>query len=126
MSMEGMGPSLAVQGTTTATVFETYLEKVLTPSLRPRQLVVMDNLSAHKGARVGQLIEERGCKLLYLPPYSPDLSPIEEAFSKIKGILRKVQASSRETLWWKRWAGRSTRSRPGTRKAFSSTADTGY
>ena len=98
MSMEGMGPSLAVQGTTTATVFETYVEKVLAPSLRPRQLVVMDNLSAHKGARVRQLVEERGCELLYLPAYSPDLSPIEEAFSKIKGILRKAQSRSREAL----------------------------
>ena len=77
-----MGPSLAVQGTTTATVFETYVEKVLAPSLRPGQLVVMYNLSAHKGARVQQLVEERGCELLYLPPYSSDLSPIEEAFSK--------------------------------------------
>jgi transposase len=60
--------------------------------------VVMDNLSAHKGARVRQLVEERGCELLYLPAYSPDLSPIEEAFSKIKGILRKAQSRSREAL----------------------------
>jgi transposase len=79
-------------------VFETYIEKVLAPSLGAGQLVVMDNLSAHKGARVRQLVEERGCELLYLPPYSPDLSPIEEAFSKIKGILRKAQARSREAL----------------------------
>jgi transposase len=94
-----MGPSLAVQGTTTATVFEIYVEKVLEPSLRPGQLVVMDNLSAHKGARVRELIEERGCELLYLPPYSPDLSSIEEAFSKIKGIQRKkAEARSREAL----------------------------
>jgi transposase len=99
MSMEGMGPALAVQGTTTATVFEAYVKKVLTPSLRAGQLVVIDNLSAHKGARVRQLVEEQGCELVYLPPYSsPDLSPIEEAFSKIKGILRKAQARSREAL----------------------------
>jgi transposase len=98
MSMEGMGPSLAVQGTTTAIVFEPYVENVLAPSLRLGQLVVMDNLSAHRGARVRQLVEKRGCELLYLPPYSPDLSPIEEAFSKIKGILRKAQARSREAL----------------------------
>jgi transposase len=59
----------------------------------------MDNLSAHKGARVRKLIEERNCELLvYLPPYSPDLNPIEEAFSKMKGILRKVGARSREAL----------------------------
>jgi len=98
MSMEGMGPSLAVQGTTTATVFETYVEKVLAPSLRPGQLVVMDNLSTHKRARVRQLVEERGCELSYLPPYSPDLNPIEHAFSKMKGILRKAEARSREAL----------------------------
>jgi transposase len=98
MSLEGMGPSLAVEGATTSAVFETYVERVLAPNLRKGQVVVMDNLSAHKRARVRDLIEGRGCELLYLPPYSPDLSPIEEAFSKIKGLLRKAQARSRETL----------------------------
>jgi transposase len=98
MSMEGMGPSLAVEGTTTATVFETYVKKVLAPTLRPGQIVVMDNLSAHKGARVRDLVAQRGCELLYLPPYSPDLNPIEEAFSKMKGILRRAEARSREAL----------------------------
>lgn len=98
MSVEGIKPSLIVEGATTAAVFEAYVEKVLAPTLRPGQIVVMDNLSAHKGDRVRELIEERGCKLLYLPPYSPDLNPIEEAFSKIKGILRKAEARSREAL----------------------------
>ena len=98
MSLEGMGPSLAVEGATTSAVFETYVERVLAPNLRKGQVVVMDNLSAHKRDRVRDLIEGRGCELLYLPPYSPDLSPIEEAFSKIKGLLRKAQARSRETL----------------------------
>jgi transposase len=98
MSMEGMGPSLAVEGATTATVFEAYVEKALAPTLRPGQVVVMDNLSVHKGARVRKLIEERNCELVYLPPYSPDLNPIEEAFSKMKGILRKGGARSREAL----------------------------
>jgi transposase len=98
MSMEGMGPSLAVEGTTSATVFETYVKKVLAPTLRPGQIVVMDNLSAHKGARVRDLVAQRGCELLYLPPYSPDLNPIEEAFSKMKGIVRRAQARSREAL----------------------------
>lgn len=93
MSVEGMGPSLAVTGAVDATVFETYLEQVLLPELRPGRIVVMDNLSAHKGDRVRELVEEGGCELLYLPPYSPDLNPIEEAFSKIKGILRKVGAT---------------------------------
>ena len=83
---------------TTATVFEAYLEKMLAPSLRRGQIVVVDNLGAHKSAKVRALIEEMGCQLLYLPPYSPDLNPIEEAFSKIKGTLRKAGARTREAL----------------------------
>ena len=98
MSAEGMGSSLAVEGATTRAVFETYVEKVLLPGLRRGQIVVMDNLTAHKGDRIRELIESAGCKLLYLPPYSPDLNPIEEAFSKIKGLLRKAGARSREAL----------------------------
>jgi transposase len=98
MSALGMGPSLAVEGATTKAVFETYIEKVLAPVLRPGQVVVMDNLTAHKGDRVRELVQERGCELLYLPPYSPDLNPIEEAFSKMKGILRKAGARTREAL----------------------------
>jgi transposase len=98
MTIEGMGPSLAVEGATTALVFETYVERVLAPTLRRGQVVVMDNLSAHKGERVRELIEGHGCELSYLPSYSPDLNPIEEAFSKMKGLLRKVEARSREAL----------------------------
>jgi transposase len=98
MSAEGVGPSLAVEGTTTRPVFETYVEKVLLPSLQRGQIVVIDNLTAHKGDRIRELIESAGCELLYLPPYSPDLNPIEEAFSKIKGLLRKAGARSREAL----------------------------
>jgi transposase len=98
MSVEGMGRSLAVEGATNSEVFETYVERVLAPALRRDQVVVMDNLSAHKGERVRELIEGRGCELLYLPPYSPDLNPIEEAFSKIKGLMRKAEARSREAL----------------------------
>ena len=82
---------MAVEGATTATVLETYVEKVLTPSLRRAQIIVLDNLSAHKSERAKELIEERGCQLLlYLPAYSsPEFNPIEEAFSKIKGALGK-------------------------------------
>ena len=102
MTTEGMGPSLAVEGTTTGAVFEAYVERVLCPVLCPGQIVVMDNLSAHKegraGERVRELIERRGCEVLYLPPYSPDLNPIEEAFAKIKGVLRKAEARNREAL----------------------------
>jgi transposase len=98
MSVEGMGPCLTVTGSTIATVFEAYVERVLCPSLKSGQVVVMDNLSAHKRERVKELIEARGCELLYLPPYSPDLNPIEEAFSKVKRILRKAESRMREAL----------------------------
>jgi transposase len=98
MTLSGMGPCLAVEGPTTKAVFETYLEWVLAPSLGPGQVVVMDNLSSHKGPRVRQLLEARGCELLYLPAYSPDLNPIEEAFAKIKALLRKAGARTREAL----------------------------
>ncbi len=98
ITVEGMGPCLAVEGATSSTVFEAYLKKVLVPSLRRGQVVVMDNLSAHKGERVRELIESVGCELLYLPPYSPDFNPIEEAFSKVKGLTRKAGARSREAL----------------------------
>ena len=98
MTSEGMGACLAVEGATTRIVFEAYIEKVLLPSLRYGQVVVMDNLSAHKDERIRELIESAGCKLFYLPPYSPDFSPIEEAFSKVKGLLRKAEARSREAL----------------------------
>jgi transposase len=98
MSLEGMGPCLAVEGAITARVFEAYVEQVLAPSLRCGQIVVLDNLSAHKSERARKLIEGRGCQLLFLPPYSPDFNPIEEAFSKIKGALRKAGARTREAL----------------------------
>ena len=94
-----MGPTLAVEGATDREVFETYVEKVLAPSLRSGQIVVNgQSLKAHKGERVREFIEERGCELLYLPPYSLDLNPIAETFSKVKGLLRKAEAKSREAL----------------------------
>ncbi len=98
MSVEGMGECLAVEGATTRVLFEAYVERVLAPSPRAGQVVVMDNLSVHKGERVRELIEARDCKLLYLPPYSPDYNPIEAAFSKIKALLRKAAARTREAL----------------------------
>lgn len=98
MTIEGMGPSMAVEGATTARVFETYVEKVLVPNLRAGQIVVMDNLGAHRPKRVRELIEAVGCELLYLPAYSPDLNPIEEAFAKTKQLLRKAAARSKEVL----------------------------
>lgn len=98
ITRRGLGPCLAVGGATTREVFEAYLERVLAPTLRPGQMVVMDNLSAHKGGRVKEIIEGRGCELAYPPPYSPDLNPIEQAFSKVKGLLRRAEARTRESL----------------------------
>ncbi len=98
LSVEGMGACMLLEGATNTATFEVYLEQILLPSLVPGQIVVLDNLSAHKGARVRQLIEGRGCQLLYLPAYSPDFSPIEETFSKIKAYLRRVGARTREAL----------------------------
>jgi transposase len=100
MTLRGMGPCLAVEGPRTKAVFETYVEGVLAPSLRPGEVVVMDNLSSHKdkGPQVRELVEARGCELLYLPAYSPDLNPIEQAFAKLKALLRKAGARTREAL----------------------------
>ena len=98
ITRERLGPCLAVEGTTTRDVFETYLERVLAPTLRPGQTVLMDNLSAHKGGRVKEIVEGAGCELMYLPPYSPDLNPIEQAFSKVKGLMRKAETRTRQAL----------------------------
>jgi transposase len=98
MTLEGMGPTLAVEGATTAAVFEAYVEKVLAPSLKGGQIVVMDNLGAHRPKRIRELIKERGCELLYLPSYSPDYNPIEGAFAKIKNLLRDAAARTKEAL----------------------------
>lgn len=89
---------MLLEGSADAPVFETYIEQILAPSLRPGQIVILDNLSIHQGPRVKQAIEARGCQLLFLPSYSPDFSPIEEAFSKLKAILRQVGARTREAL----------------------------
>ncbi len=94
-----MGETLAVEGSTNREVFEAYVERVLAPTtLEAGQLMIMDNLSAHKPARVKELIESRGCKLIYLSAYSPDFNPIEEAFAKIKGMLRQAGARTKDAL----------------------------
>jgi transposase len=100
MTREGMGACVAVEGPTTKVVFEAYVREAPVPSLRQGQVVVMDNLSSHKGRKVRELIEGRGCELLYyLPPYSPDLlNPIELAFAKLKASLRRAQARTLEAL----------------------------
>lgn len=79
--------------------FETYVEKVLAPELTPGDVVIMDNLSSHKGPRVREMIEAAGAALLYLPPYSPDFNPIENAFAKLKAHLRKAAERTVEGLW---------------------------
>lgn len=98
MTFSGMGPSMVVEGGTDGAVFEGYLRELLVPALREGEVVVMDNLSVHKSETVRELIEEAGAQVLYLPPYSPDFNPIEEAFSKIKNLLRKAGARAREAL----------------------------
>ena len=98
MTLGGMGETMAVEGSTDQEVFDAYLKHVLTPTLKAGQVVILDNLCAHKPARVRELIERRGCELIYLPSYSPDLNPIEEAFAKIKSILRQAGARTKEAL----------------------------
>lgn len=99
MTLTGaMGKSVCIDGGTTEAVFEAYVEGFLAPGLHEGQMVVLDGLGAHRTKRVRDLIEERGCELVFLPPYSPDFNPIEEAFSKIKNVVRKAGARTREAL----------------------------
>lgn len=98
MSLSGMGETMVVEGATDALAFEVYVEHFLAPTLEEGQVVAFDNLGAHKPQRVRELIEARGAEVLFLPSYSPDLNPIEEAFSKIKGIVRKAGARTHEAL----------------------------
>jgi transposase len=98
MSLSGMGEAMCIQGATDAAALEVYIEHFLAPTLSERQVVVFDNLGAHRPRRIRELIEEWGAELVFLPTYSPELNPIEEAFSKIKNILRKVGARTHEAL----------------------------
>ena len=98
MTTAGMGAAMLLEGATDSAAFETYIEQMLAPTLPAGKIVVLDNLSAHKRPRVQTLIEARGCELWFLPAYSPDLSPIEEAFSKLKTVLRRAAARTREAL----------------------------
>jgi transposase len=99
ITLGGMGASLSLEGSADRESFSLYLEEVLCPALRRGQIVVMDNLSVHKSRYVRELIERRGCELWFLPAYSPDLNPIEEAFSKAKGILKKAKARTLQALF---------------------------
>jgi transposase len=95
----GMRCSMVVDGAVNAEVFEAFVEKVLVPQLRAGDMVALDILSSHKRPRTRALIEAAGAELLYLPPYSPDLNPIEMVFAKIKQALRSLACRTRETLW---------------------------
>ena len=90
---------MSIEGSADGESFSLYLSEVLCPALRPGQVVVMDNLSVHKSRSVREAIEARGCQLWFLPAYSPDLNPIEEAFSKTKHLLRKAKARTLEALF---------------------------
>lgn len=98
LSLGGLGELFLVDGAVNGDLFEAYVEQILVPTLHPEETVIMDNLSIHKGKKVQELIEAKGCHLLFLPAYSPDFSPIEEAFSKIKSVLRSIGARTREAL----------------------------
>ena len=90
---------MSIQGSSDTESFSLYIREVLLPRLRAGQIVVMDNLSVHKSGWVRDLIEEKGCRLWLLPPYSPDFNPIEEAFSKVKTLIRKAKARTLEALF---------------------------
>ena len=95
----GMTAPMVLDGPMDGLAFEAYVTQALVPTLKPGDIVVMDNLAAHKRAEVAIAIEAAGAKLLYLPPYSPDLNPIEMAFAKLKALLRKAAARTRDSLW---------------------------
>jgi transposase len=95
----GVVAPFVLDGPINRAAFEAYVEKVLVPALRPGDVVILDNLSSHKGSRVREMIEAAGARLLYLPPYSPDFNPIENAFAKLKALLRKAAERTVEGLW---------------------------
>jgi transposase len=98
LSQQGVQAAMTVEGAADGLVFEAFIKHVLMPTLQPGQIVIMDNLSIHKGQRVRELIESCGCQLLFLPAYSPDFSPIEQAWSKLKAHLRRIGARTHEAL----------------------------
>lgn len=98
LRLDGVGPCLAFDGATDSACFEAYVARCLVPSLRPGDVVVMDNLSCHKAPGVARLIDAAGAEVRYLPPYSPDLNPIEQLFSKLKAWLRSAKARTVDGL----------------------------
>jgi len=98
MSLRGMVATMTIEAATDREIFLAYLDEVLCPKLRPGDVVVMDNLSSHKVHGVRKLIQATGAEVLYLPPYSPDLNPIEKAWAKLKQLLRAAKARSKQAL----------------------------
>jgi len=98
LTPDGLQEPWLIEGAMTTETFEWYITEELAPRLRPGQVVVLDNLNVHKADSIRQAIASRGCELLFLPPYSPDFTPIEQAFSKLKAILRGLGARTREAL----------------------------
>lgn len=98
LRLDGMTDSLVIEGAVTTPVFEAFIEQVLLPTLQPGDVVVLDNLVVHKASSVAQRLLKHGCQLVFLPAYSPDLSPIEQAFAKIKQFLRTVRAQTVDAL----------------------------
>jgi len=99
LGVEGMRCSTVVDGAVNGDVFEAFVEQVLVPDLRPGDVVIMDNLSSHKRQRIRELIEDADARLVFLPPYSPDLNPIELVFAKVKQLLRSMACRTRDALW---------------------------
>jgi transposase len=99
LRLNGMTAPMVLDGPMNGAAFKAYVAQVLAPTLKPGDIVVMDNLSAHKHADIREIIEAAGAALLYLPPYSPDFNPIENAFAKLKAILRKAAARTLNDLW---------------------------
>jgi transposase len=108
LALDGLGPILRFDGPMTTARFEGYVIHRLAPTLRPGQIVVADNLSAHHSERARAAIEACGARLWHLPPYSPDFNPIEEAFSKVKQCLRRARARTDEALRAATWAAFAT------------------
>ncbi len=98
LSLEGITAAMTLEGAADRDAFEVFVEQVLVPTLRPGQLVIWDNLSVHKSTTAAHLIKARGCHVLFRPPYSPDFTPIEQAFSKLKTALRRTGARTRAAL----------------------------
>jgi transposase len=99
LRLTGMVAPMVLDGPINGRAFQAYVDQVLVPELRPGDIVVMDNLGSHKGRSIRAAIEAVGAALLYLPPYSPDFNPIENAFSKLKALLRKAAERTVEALW---------------------------